>query len=92
MNFMFGLPKNRKGNDVIWAIVDRLIKSSLFLPMRMKDFVKKLARMYVKEVIQLHGVLVFIVSDKDPRFTSRLWPNIQKALGIKLNLSTTFHP
>jgi len=37
-------------------------------------------------------VPVSIVSDRDPRFTSRLWPSVQQALGIKLNLSTAFNP
>jgi hypothetical protein len=37
-------------------------------------------------------VLVSIISDRDPSFTSRLWPSLQRALGTKLNLSTTFHP
>jgi len=35
---------------------------------------------------------VSIISDWDLRFTSRLWPSLQRALRTKLNLSTTFHP
>jgi len=35
---------------------------------------------------------VSIMPEQDPRFTSRLWPNLQRALGKKLNLSTTSHP
>jgi hypothetical protein len=66
--------------------------SVLFLPMKMIDSVDKLAKLYVNEVIRLHRVLVSIMSDRDPRFTSRLWPSLQQALRIKLNLSTTFHP
>ena len=50
----------------------------------------KLAKLYVNEVIRLQGVSVSIVSDWDPRFTSRLWPDLQRALGTKVNLSTTF--
>jgi len=51
-----------------------------------------MAKLYVDEVVRLHGVPMSIVSDRDPRFTSRLWPSVQQALGTKLNLSTTFHP
>ena len=43
-------------------------------------------------MVRLHGVPVYIVSDRDPWFTSRLWPSIQRALGTILNLRTTFDP
>ena len=42
--------------------------------------------------MKLHGVPVSIVSDRDPRFTSRFWPSLQTALGTRLHLCTTFHP
>ena len=35
---------------------------------------------------------VSIVSDRDPRFTSRFWPSLQTALGTHLHFSTVFHP
>ena len=60
--------------------------------MRKTDSIDKLTQLYVNEVIRLHGVPVSIVSYRDPRFTSRLWPSIQLALGTRLNLSTSFHP
>jgi len=69
-----------------------LTKSALFLPMKMTDSVDKLAKLYVNEVIRLHGVPVSIISDRDPRFTLRLWPSLQRAMGTKLNLSMAFHP
>jgi hypothetical protein len=92
MDFASGFPKGRKGNDVIWVIVDRLTKSTLFLPIKMTDLVDKLAKIYINEVVRLHGIQVSIVSDQDPRFTSRLWPSIQHALGTRLDMSTAFHP
>jgi len=92
MDFVTGLPRGKKGNDAIWVIVDWLTKSALLLLMKMTDSVDKLAKLYVNEVIRLHGVPVSIISDRDPRFTLRLWPSLQRAMGTKLNLSTTFHP
>jgi hypothetical protein len=61
-------------------------------PMKMTDSVDKLVKLHVNEVIRLQGVPVSIMSDRDSRFTSRLWPSLQQALKTKLNLNTTFHP
>jgi len=70
MDFVSRLPRGKRGSDVIWVIVDRLTKSALFFPMKMTDSVENLAKLYVNEVVRLHGVPVSIVSDQDPRFTS----------------------
>jgi hypothetical protein len=72
MDFVSGLPRGKKRSDAIWVIVDRLTKSALFLAMKMTDSVEKLTKLYVNEVVRLHGVPLSIVSDRDPRFTSRL--------------------
>ena len=73
-------------------IVDRLTKSDHFLPINVEDSLEKLAQLYVDEIVRLHGVPVLIVSDRDPRFTSRFWPSLQAALGTCLHFSTAFHP
>ena len=70
MDFMVGLPRLPKGNDVVWVIVDRLTKSSHFIPMRTTDSVEKLCHIYIDQIVRLHGVPVSIVSDRDPRFIS----------------------
>ena len=72
MDFMVGLHRYQSGYDVIWVIIDRLTKSAHFLPMKNSDLIEKLAELYVKEIVRLHGTPVSIVSDRDPRFTSRL--------------------
>ncbi|XP_073133732.1 uncharacterized protein [Henckelia pumila] len=52
----------------------------------------KMARLYVQEVVSLHGISLSIISDRDPRFTSRFWGSFQRALGTTLILSTAYHP
>ncbi|GJR47623.1 putative reverse transcriptase domain-containing protein [Tanacetum coccineum] len=49
MDFVTKLPKTSQGYDTIWVIVDRLIKSAIFTPMKETDPLDKLARMYLKE-------------------------------------------
>ena len=40
----------------------------------------------------MHGIPSSIVSDRDPRFTSKFWEGLQRALGTKLRLSSAYHP
>ncbi|CAJ2642348.1 unnamed protein product [Trifolium pratense] len=54
--------------------------------------VPKLAEIYVEQIVKLHGIPSSIVSDRDPRFTSRFWESLQEALGTKLRLSSAYHP
>ena len=92
MDFVTGLPRTPKGHDAIWVIVDRLTKSAHFLPIKTTFSMEKYARLYIDEIIKLHGTPVSIISDRDPRFTSRFWPSLQNALGTTLKFSTAFHP
>lgn len=55
-------------------------------------FYGEFSKTFSREVVRLHGVSVSIVSDRDPCFTSKFWKSLQKALGTKLNFSTTLHP
>ncbi|KAL5828810.1 hypothetical protein ACOSQ3_018278 [Xanthoceras sorbifolium] len=92
MDFVTGLPLTRSHHDAIWVIVDRLTKSAHFLPVRVDYSLDRLAELYIKEIVRLHGVPVSIISDRDPKFTSRFWKKFQEALGIRLSFSTAFHP
>ena len=92
MDFVTGLLKLVKGHDAIWVIVDRLTKSSHFLPIKTTFSLDRLAQLYVMEIVRLHGVPISIVSDRDPRFTSKFWNSLHKAMGTKLDFSSAFHP
>ena len=92
MDFMSGFPRASSGQDAVWVIVDRLTKTAHFLPIKMTYSMDRLAELYIKEIIRLHGISVSIVSNRDPRFTSRFWQSLQEALGTTLTFSTAFHP
>ena len=72
-------------------IVDRLTKSTHFLVVRMTFTLDEFCKLYIREIVRLHGVPVSIVSDWDPRFTAQFWKSFQKAMGTQLRMSTTFH-
>jgi len=92
MDFVGALPKTVKDFDSIWVIVDRLTKSSHFVPIKTGMSVGKLAEIYIEQIVRLHGIPSSIVSDRVPRFTSKFWESLQAALGTKLRLSSAYHP
>jgi hypothetical protein len=73
------------------VVVDRLMKNAHFIPMKVKDSMDKLTKLYVHNIVQLHGIPSAIVSDKDSRFTSKFWQSMQEEMETKLKFSTTFH-
>jgi len=52
MDFVIGLPLSASKKNAIWVIVDQLIKSTHFVPIRDTWRVEKLARLYVKEIVR----------------------------------------
>ncbi|KAG8500940.1 hypothetical protein CXB51_002866 [Gossypium anomalum] len=92
MDFVSGLPLTPTKKDSVWVVVDRLTKSAHFIPVRTDYSLQKLAKLYVAGIVRLHGVPVSIISDRDPRFTSRFWRKLQEALGTRVDFSTAFHP
>ncbi|GJU56861.1 putative reverse transcriptase domain-containing protein [Tanacetum coccineum] len=91
-DFIVKLSRTSSEHDSIWVIVDRLTKSAHFLAVHEDFKTEKLARLYINEIVARHDVLVSIISDRDSHFTSRFWQSLQKALGTRLDLSTTYHP
>jgi len=47
MNFVTKLPKEKKGNNAKWVIIDCPTKSILFLPKKMINSLDKLATLYM---------------------------------------------
>ena len=92
MDFVVGLPLTGRKHDLVWVVVDRLTKLAHFLPVRTDYSLDKLAELYIKEIVRLHGIPVSIISDRDPRFILRFWGKLQEAMGTRLNFSTAFHP
>ena len=68
MGFVTYLPRTPRRHDAVWVIVDRLTKSAHFLVVRITFTLDEFCRLYIREIVQLHGVSVFIVLDKDPKF------------------------
>ena len=63
MDFVTHLPQTLRKHDVVWLVVDRLTKSAQFLVVRMIFTLEEFYRLYIREIIRLHGLPVSVVSD-----------------------------
>jgi len=51
--------------------VDKLTKAAHFVPFKLTHKEANITNVYMKEIFRLHGIPKTIVSDKDPKFTSK---------------------
>ena len=96
MDFMTGLPETSRGHNAIAVFVDKLTKRGHFEPLRMDEdgagSAPAVAELHVRTVFKQHGMSSRMVSDRDPRFTSKFWREVFKLVGTRVSLSTTDHP
>jgi hypothetical protein len=91
MDFIEGLPKVH-GKSVILTVVDRFSKYAHFIPLGHPYTAVSVARAFFDGVVRLHGFPASIVSDRDPVFTGNVWRDLFTMAGVKLKMSTAFHP
>ena len=73
------------------VVVDPLTKSSHLFPMRTTYQAPDIARVFISEIVRLHGIPKNIISDRGSVFTGQFWTSFQEALGTQLKFSTAYH-
>jgi transposase InsO family protein len=92
MDFITDLPLS-EGCDQLWVIIDRFTKMAHFVPLPVNGkTATDLARIFAREIWKHHGLPTDIISDRDSRFTSAVWTEFLRLLGIRPRMSTAFHP
>ena len=81
-----------EGYTAVAVFVDRLTKRVHFAPCTKEVTASDYARIFVDTVFRHHGMPEVIISDRDPRFTSKFWTTLFDLLGTDLRFSTAFHP
>ncbi|WMV29209.1 hypothetical protein MTR67_022594 [Solanum verrucosum] len=64
MDFITGLLRSRRQHDSIWVIIDRMTKSTHFLPVKTTNSAEDYAKLYIQEVVRIHGVPISIISNR----------------------------
>jgi len=80
------------GYNYLWVVICRMINMVHLILVNTKTTASQLSWIYLKEVVQLHGLPNSIVSDRDSKFTSKWWRELHRLMGAKLLMSTLFHP
>lgn len=91
MDFIVGLPMTSRRHDSIFVVVDTLTKSAHFIRVKTTYKAPKIARVFIDEIMRLHGVPRKIIYDRGVVSTRRFWTSFQEALGTQLNFSTSYH-
>ena len=91
IDFVVGMPVQDK-MDTICTIVDKATKMCHFVPCSEAISAKGVAHLYWQHVGKLHGIPSVVISDRDPRFTSRFWRELWRLLGTDLRMGSGYHP
>jgi hypothetical protein len=73
MHFIVGLPLTARKKDSIWVIVDRLTKTAHFIAVHTTYSVQQYAKIYMYQIVRLHGIPKTIISDRGTQFVARFW-------------------
>ena len=91
VDFIVKLPE-AQGYNAILVVCNRMSKMIHVIPTMEETSAQGLAALYRDNVWKLHGLPESIISDRGPQFAAQLTRELNAMLGIKLDLSTAFHP
>ncbi len=63
-----------------------------FIPTKDEATAQETGRLFFSHIFKHHGLPKDIVSDRDPKFTSKFWRALWKRMGSELKMSTSFRP
>jgi transposase InsO family protein len=86
------MPPSKEGYDIIFVVIDRFNKQAVSLPCHKTITAEDIARLYIDAIFRYKDSSESIVSDRGPQFVSYFWKEFCRILGIKLKLSTAYHP
>jgi len=86
------LPVSGSGHDCIVMFVNHLTKRAHRRASKKSIAAPAIVRIFIDDIVRLHGVPQEVVSHRDIRFTADYWREVARILQTKLLMSTAFHP
>ena len=91
MDFIKPLPPDN-GFDCILTMTDRLNSDVRIIPTKTTLMAEELAVLFFNNWYCENGLPCKLILDRDKLFVSRFWKRLAKISGVKLGMSTVFHP
>ena len=91
MNFVLRVPRTQKRVVFIFMVVDRFFKITHFIPYWKTSDAPHVAKLFFQEIVRLHGLLNFIVSDRDIKL-AMFWTTLWRKFDTSLKYSSLAHP
>ena len=91
MDFITALPRDQ-GYDSVMTIVDRFTKIFTLIPCIETVSAVDCGHLFFENVFRRYGIPSSIVSDRDPKFTSKFWGDLWRLCSSDLLISTARHP
>ena len=86
------LPKTQTGYTTLYVVIDRLTKVVHITPTTITALAADTAQLTMDMVFKHHGLLRNILSDRDVKFTRSFLTPFCEHIGIKLKMSSAYHP
>ena len=91
LDFIGPLPEEDGFNSVL-TITDTLGADIRLIPVNTSYTAAQVAVVLFDDWYCENGLMLRLISDRDPLFTSEIWQALHKLTGVRLNMSTAAHP
>lgn len=92
LDFIIGLPCTKKNHESIMVVVEKLRKTTHFVPVKSTYKTIEIADIFMREIFRLHGIPWVVISSRDVKFTSTFWKTLFAGLGTQIQFNTAYHP
>jgi hypothetical protein len=92
MDFITKLPSSNNYNTILTITDHDILKACILIPYKETIDSVGVAALYANHIFPHYRIPLKVISDHDPHLNSTFTTHLCRLLGIKQNISTTYHP